>query len=112
MLQASCDVSLCEENGCMDKVSALLPSVLHRRGLAQHAGSAVAVHRAQAWIAEHLPHIASFVRVRSVRDAELLIECTHPIAQQECQAVSADILAYFATNDHFVHISTVRTVRA
>jgi hypothetical protein len=95
----------------MDKVSSFLTAVLHKRGLATHAGSALIVHRCEQWIKERMPDISPFVQVRSVQDGTLIIACSHSIAQQECQTASADLIADLARNEPFIRISSVRTIR-
>ncbi len=95
----------------VDKVSSLLTAVLNRRGLADHAGSALIVHRCEQWIKERMPAIFPFVQVRFVQDGTLVIACSHAIAQQECQTASADLIADLSRNEPFIRISSVRTVR-
>lgn len=78
----------------MDKVVAILPSILHRRGLQTHATGALAVYRAAQWLRERCPELHEDLRVATLKDGVLRIRCSHSIALQECRVLSAELLAY------------------
>lgn len=96
----------------MDRVSSVLTSVLNRRGLAAHAEGALAVLRAKEWIAEHLPQISSFVRIRSVKDGQMMIECENAIAMQECHSIANSLLQELKRDSACGIIRSVRVERA
>lgn len=96
----------------MDKVASFLKTVLHRRGLAEHAEGALAAYRAKAWIQEQLPQIASYVHIRGVRDGEMLIACENAIAMQECSAMSEGLLAELRHNPSSAMVRSIRVERA
>jgi hypothetical protein len=95
----------------MDHVFSLLPKVLRKRGLQEHANSALAVHRAREWVQGHLPHIASCVRVEKVQDSTLVIVCTHSIALQECQGQLSDLQAFLDSECQFAGIRSIKLAR-
>lgn len=95
----------------MDRVADLLTKVLQRRGLADHAQAALAVHRAQAWLKQHLPHIHSVLRVARLHEGTLEIECGHAIAAQECQAQVPGLLSYLQENGKNLKIHSIRLIR-
>lgn len=95
----------------MDHISRLLPRVLQKRGIAQHATAALVVYRAKLWLREHLPHLESSLRVTTLRDGVLMIECVHPIAAQECQGASKALLTYLQEESGTV-VTEIRTVRS
>ena len=78
----------------MDHISHVLPRVLQKRGIAEHAQAALVVHRASTFLKEHLPEFSAHVRVTHVRDGVLTIECDHPIAAQECHAAIPSLHAF------------------
>lgn len=95
----------------MDKLSSVLPTVLHRRGIEKHATGALLVHRAKAWMTERLPHLEAFVRVLKVQDGVMHISCGHSVALQECQCVSAELLKYLRLECPFGNVNDVRISR-
>lgn len=95
----------------MDLLFSLIPGALKKRGLAEHAEGALIVHRAQKWLQEKCPHLLECVKVRSIKDHVLTIECTHSVALQECQACSQDLLLYLQQECPFGIIKNVRLLR-
>ena len=93
-------------------MSDLLPKVLRKRGLADHANAALATHRAQGWLHKELPALRGMARVLCLQGGELQIGCSHAIAAQECQACVEGLLAYLQENCPGVVIRSVRVVRS
>lgn len=95
----------------MDHIFKLLPGVLQKRGLREHAVSALVVHRARSWIAERLPSVCSYLEVLKINDGTLFIACRHSIAAQECQAVLSDLCSFLQQECPFAVIRDVRLAR-
>lgn len=95
----------------MDRLFTVVPKVLRKRGLQEHAEGALVVHRAQQWISEHLPLIAEVILVQSFKENTLFIDCEHSVALQECQAISADLHAYLRSNCPFTGPFQIRIGR-
>lgn len=96
----------------MDKVSSVIGSVLRRRGLRDHAEGALVVHRCDAWMSEHMPHVREFVVVRSFKDGILLLACSNSVAAQECTGASDSLLKDLRANCPFATIKSVRVDRS
>ncbi len=95
----------------MDHIFRVLPRVLQKRGIAEHAQAALVVHRAAEWLRKELPHLSKHARVTRLKDTILTIECSHPIAAQECQGQSALLLSFLQENCPFMKVSEVRVGR-
>jgi hypothetical protein len=96
----------------MDKISHVLPKVLQRRGLKDHAQGAHATHAARKWFESHLPHIAPFIGDMKIVETALHISCSHSIALQECQAQNAHLIEYLRLECPFGGIKEVRYTRS
>ncbi len=96
----------------MEHIFKLLPGVLQKRGLQEHAVSALVVHRARSWIAEQLPSAAPYLEVLKINDGTLFIACTHSIAAQECQAALSDLRSFLQQECPFAVIRDVRLARS
>ena len=95
----------------MDRLSSILPKVLRKRGLQEHAVGALVVLRASAWIAMRLPELAGMVRVRSFKEGTLHIVCTHSVAVQECQGLIANLHHYLRSECDVSGIIDIRIAR-
>lgn len=95
----------------MDKLSSVLPKVLHKRGIEKHATGALVVHRAKIWIVEHLAHLQTMMMVTKLQDGVLHISCTHSVAIQECQGSIGELMQYLRTECPFAGIKDIRVVR-
>lgn len=96
----------------MDKIGSFLKTVLHRRGLAEHAEGALAAYRAKAWIQEQLPQISTYVHIKGVRDGEMSIACENAIAMQECSAMTEGLLAELRHDPSCGMVRSIRVERA
>lgn len=95
----------------MDRAFSLLPGVLNRRGLKDHAQSALAVHKAKQWLDERLPSCKGEVRISKVADGVLYLECTHSIVLQECAGIVPEMKDFLAKECAFLPVSEVRITR-
>jgi hypothetical protein len=95
----------------MERISHLLPKVLKRRGLHEHAVAAYTVRTAQQWIDQELPNFQGELAVRSLKDSALLIDASNSIAAQECYARSDDLLAHIRGVHPEVHIERMHLSR-
>lgn len=95
----------------MDKLSTVLPTVLNRRGIQKHATGALVVYTAKNWMTERLPHLSGFMEVLKLQEGVLHISCGHSVALQECQCVSAELLAYLRLECPFAGVTDARIVR-
>lgn len=95
----------------MDRLFSVLPKVLRKRGLQEHAEGALIVLRAHRWMEEHFPHLTGAFRVQKFQENTLHILCTHSIALQECQASIDDLKAFLQKDCAFTAVSDVRIGR-
>ncbi len=96
----------------MDRVRDLLPKVLKRRGLHEHAVASHVVETAKKWLQQELPAFSAEYTVQSLKNGELEIRCLSSIAAQECAVRGDDFLAYLRGVHPDVHIESIRPVRA
>ncbi len=96
----------------MDRVSHVLPSVLQKRGLGQHAEAALVAHQAREWLKERFPSVHTFLTVKRLRDAQLTIIGSHSIALQECQGAVEDLLSYLQKTCPQTKVTDIRLERA
>ena len=95
----------------MDRAFNILPGVLGKRGLKQHADAALVVHRVQEWFSKRFPSLVRYVHIRSVKDGILFIDCAHSIALQESTAAVEDLKLFLAQECPFATIEDIRIVR-
>ncbi|ALM09801.1 MAG TPA: hypothetical protein DEB30_03925 [Candidatus Peribacter riflensis] len=96
----------------MDRLSHILPAVLQKRGLTQHADAALVLHRASAWLSEHLPAHRTILTPRALQeDGTLLIECDQSSAAQECLAALPHLKIFLREECGFLPVRTIRLVR-
>ncbi len=95
----------------MDRAFSLLSGVLNRRGLKDHAISALVVHKARFWLRERLPSSDGFVHISKIADGVLFIQCNHSIMLQECTGVIPEMKEFLARECPFLVVSDIRVVR-
>lgn len=95
----------------MDRLSFVLPKVLQKRGLTQHAQGAYVTHSAKKWFETKTPHLLPFIGTMKTLETTLHVHCTHSIALQECQALSADLVEYLRLECPFGGIRDIRYSR-
>lgn len=95
----------------MDQVGSLLPKVLKKRGLMEHATSSLVVQKAQSWLHEKLPQLADHVKVAKFADNEVRVEVTHSIAAQECQQLAEELLEYLKKETDISDETSIRVLR-
>lgn len=96
----------------MFRVSSVLPAVLRKRGLQEHASSSCLVTVAAEWLERVLPQVTGQAKPLSIRDGQLVIVCDHSIAAQECRQVSEEFFAYLRQNLPDIPLSGIRIVRS
>ena len=102
-----------EDAACisMDNLLDILPRVLSKRGLQQHATSALLIVRAKQWYKEQLPDLYDDVAVLSLKDGILIIGCKHSIALQECEQRRGDLIEHLRSESLQSGILTVQFTR-
>lgn len=95
----------------MDRAFSLLSGVLNRRGLKDHAVSALAVHKAKHWLDTRLPACKELVRISKVAEGVLFIECEHAVVLQECAGVIPEMKDFMAKECPFLPITDIRITR-
>jgi len=83
----------------MDKISALIPKVLSRRGLKDQAGASYAVYLAVDWLHNVSVGLAEFCIVTTLKDGILTIECLNSVAMQELNQKSEELKAHLNAID-------------
>src|SRR3989344_4092473 len=79
----------------MDKISALLPKVLQKRGLKDEVDASHIVHITNAWLKENgAPEDATATKYQN---RVLMIEVSTPVSAQECHGLSNDLLQILRT---------------
>lgn len=94
----------------MDKLSALIPKVLGKRGLTDQAQASYVVFLANEWLLDTAPQIFEAVEVTSLKDGTLYIESEHPLFSQELTQRSHDLLEHLNAFEG-VSVSEVRIQR-
>lgn len=95
----------------MDKASSIVGSILARRGLKDHAEAAMLTHRIKTWLAEKNPGLPAMVRVGSIKDGAVSLECSHSIALRECQDLLPDLQVFIASQPGWMAAIRVRIAR-
>ena len=94
----------------MDKISALLPKVLNKRGLRHEADASLVVYTANVWLqTNHAPKDAmatTYVR------GELTLTVQNAIAGQECYALHDDLLLALQKKFPVLPIQRIRIHRS
>ena len=93
----------------MDKISALLPKVLRKRGLKDEADASHVVFAADAWLRSHsAPEDAM---AQKLRNGELIIKVEHSASAQECHALSHVLLHELKTEFSNLPLDRIRILR-
>lgn len=111
-LRESEDNERCFAPRPMDRMFTVLPKVLHKRGLHEHAESALVVFRAERWLHTRFPTFEGLIRVQKLANNTLHIVCTHSIALQECQASIPDLHKYLHADCSFKGVTDIRITRS
>jgi len=83
----------------MDKLSLLIPRVLHKRGLKDEASASYVTYLACQWIDDNLPEQSMHLRVVRLAGKCLFIDSDHSIASQELTQVQEHIISYLNTHE-------------
>ena len=95
----------------VEHIRSLLPKVLRKRGLIEHANVALVILKAREWIAGHLQDFENDLHPQKFRDGVLTIACAHSIASQECQQRSADLLSFLHIVCEGIVVEQIRMIR-
>lgn len=95
----------------MDRLFSVLPKVLRKRGLHEHAEGALVVLRAQRWLEGRFPSLLGSIRVQKYQEHVLHIQCSHSIALQECQGSIPDLKDFLCKDCAFTALSDVQVSR-
>lgn len=96
----------------MDRVRFVLPKVLAKRGLKEHAVGALVTHKAQQFLTHQLPALADTFSVTKLDRGTLVITVTHSIAAQECQQLSGRLCEYLKAECPDATVLEVRVMRS
>ena len=97
----------------MDRLSEILPKVAGKRGLQKHVAASLAIHNANLWIKQHVPHLEGDLVARTLQeDGTLLLECAHSAAAQESQQHLPHLALYLREDCGYAGVRTVRVIRA
>lgn len=94
----------------MDKISTLLPKVLHKRGIKHEADASLIVHHAQKWLKEH--GAPEDTNVTKFQDRTLFIETASSVAAQECHGMTNDLSEELQATFPNVTLDTIRILRS
>lgn len=95
----------------MDKLSLLIPRVLHKRGLKDEASASYVTYLAMLWIQENLEEQSRLLKVIKHSDSVLFIDSDHSIASQELSQVQEVFLQYLNSHEG-VLIDQIRISRS
>ncbi|KKW38599.1 hypothetical protein A2454_06740 [Candidatus Peribacteria bacterium RIFOXYC2_FULL_55_14] len=95
----------------VEHIRSLLPKVLRKRGLTEHANAALVIFKAREWIAGHLQDFENDLHPQKFRDGVLTIACVHSIASQECQQRSEDLLSFLRVVCEGIVVEQIRMIR-
>lgn len=94
----------------MQHIKDLLPKVLKKRGLQDHAEAAQVILHAQEWIISELEAFQDQLIAKSYKDNILLINADNSIAAQELNVRISDLKDYLISKEHL--INEIRIVRS
>lgn len=94
----------------MDRLGNVLPGVLRKRGLFQHAHASSVVIRAQEWLGKHVA--VEGVKALSFKDNTLQISCENSIGLQECQMAVESLKTYLEQEFRMKELPSIRLSRA
>jgi hypothetical protein len=93
----------------MDRLSLLLPKVLHRRGLKVQADASLIVFRANEWLKEN--GASEDILAIKLKEGTLFLSVESPVAAQECHALSEDLLLALHKEYPAVPLKSIRIAR-
>lgn len=96
----------------MDSVRSVLPKILAKRGLKDHAQAALITHKAQKFLEGVLPTLADAIHVDKLERGTLIISVGHSIAAQECQQLFPRLREYLQKECPEVPVLEVRVMRS
>ncbi len=94
----------------MYHIKELLPKVLKKRGLQDHAEAAHVILHAQEWIIVEFDSFQDQLIAKSFKDNILLINAENSIAAQELNVRISDLKAHLISKEHL--INEIRIVRS
>ncbi len=107
------DPLACFEYYCgMDSLASLLPNVLRKRGLLEHAEASHVIFKANEWLHTTFPDYADSLKASKFQHGTLLIECADSIVAHECQQDLGKLLSYLQGLDQPKEVRDIRLVRA
>lgn len=95
----------------MQRLSSILPAVLHKRGLHDVARASQIVAAATQWLHAAMPHCAMDITPKALERGQLVIEAKHSIALAECSEAAPLLLRHLASVVPDVPLRGVRLVR-
>jgi len=95
----------------MDKISALIPKVLAKRGLKDQAGASYAVYLTIDWLHALSVDIAEHCIVTTIKDGVLTIECLNSVVMQELNQKSDELKSHLNSIDG-ISISAISIIRS
>ena len=94
----------------MDRISDLIPKVLHKKGLQHHAAASHVVFVATQWISQNRPQLKDLYTVQSYCDGELRIDVQNSIAAQELSQITEKLTVHIQ-EEIGIHIASIRITR-
>jgi len=95
----------------MDRLSLLLPGILHKRGLHSQAKASLVVHQATEWLHGALPLFITDLDVLKFADGTVTIAAKNSIAAQECQQVLPLLQEYLVKDCQQTGIESLQITR-
>ncbi|MFA7681599.1 MAG: DciA family protein [Candidatus Peribacteraceae bacterium] len=95
----------------MEHIRTLLPAVLKKRGLHEHAIAALVIHHANLWIGQKLPAMRNELTARAFTNTVLVIAAAHSTAAQECQQAATELITHLKHGIPEAGLTDVRIVR-
>ncbi|MBI3331347.1 DUF721 domain-containing protein [Candidatus Peregrinibacteria bacterium] len=96
----------------MDSLRSVLPKILAKRGLKEHAEAALVVHKAQLFLESVLPTLSSGIHAEKLERGTLMIAVANSIAAQECQQLSGRLLEHLKAECPGVAVAEIRIRRS
>lgn len=95
----------------MDKISSLIPKVLSKKGLKDHASASYAVFLANEWIESHMPNVSVYLHALQLKNSVLEVHSQHSIASQELMGTSKKLIDYLRSFEG-ITVSEVSIVKS
>ena len=95
----------------MERIAKLVPKILKKHGISQHAKASLVIFHAKMWIEEHLPDFQEQLVPKQYQDTVLTISCDNSVAAQELQQLISLLHTHLTAECGHTEMSDIRLIR-